>query len=260
MQTYFLLSLFLTPVFIVSLQTSFLGNDISVNTHSIESTIEPPLSDYQKRVLELQNWERPNGPIKIALQAGHWQRENAPDEFPNLANNTGASAAGVNEVDLNLKIAREVQSKLEEKGFLVDVLPATIPPDYYADIFIAIHGDGSPNTAKNGFKSSEARFDYTGKGKVLSQIMDEEYKKATGLAKDPNISRNMLYYYAFNWYRYEHALHPMTVGIIFETGFISNPSDRYFLTNNTIKSVDGLTNGILAYIDQSELTTSASIE
>lgn len=246
-----------TTVFLVVL--AFMMHDIvleqkSIAVDSASSLIEQPLSSYQKMMLELQNWERPEGPITVALQAGHWMREEAPSEFPNLASNTGAEAGGVREVDINLDIANKVKPILEEEGVEVDILPATIPPDYYADVFVAIHADGSPNKSKTGYKASSSRFDLTGQGETFSRLMEDEYGKATGLRRDPNISRNMLYYYAFNWRRYEHSLHPMTVGVILETGFVSNDKDRYFLTNHTDKSVEGVVNGVMQYLEQSSLS------
>jgi hypothetical protein len=39
-------------------------------------------------------------------------------------------------------------------------------------------------------------------------------------------------YYAFAWWRYEHAIHPMTPSAIAETGFMSNYSDRRLLIDN----------------------------
>lgn len=235
------------------------GVAASFNTQSLPSpepvkqTVRQILSPYEQLMLELQDWERPEGPIKVALQAGHVDNHLAPDEFPNLAQNTGAEAGGVREVDYNLEIAELVKPLLEEKGVEVEILPAVIPPDYYADIFISIHADGSENTSKRGYKAAASRFDITGQAADFAEIMNTSYGEATGLEYDPNVSRNMLYYYAFNWRRYEHSLHPKTVGILLETGFLTNTRDRTFLLNNKDKTVQGIVNGIMSYIEQSSL-------
>lgn len=227
-------------------------NSIQENT-TVEQASESFLSPAERIKKELEYWKRPEGPLKIALQVGHLNNQDAPAEFPNLAKNTGAEAGGIKEVEFNLEIAERVKAELEEKGLLVELLPAVIPPDYYADLFVAIHADGSDNKNKRGFKASGSRFDLTKKANAFADIIQEEYQKSTGLSRDPNISRNMLYYYAFNWLRYEHSLHPMTVGIILETGFLTNPYDRAFLQKNKDKTVSGIVNGINRYITENDL-------
>jgi N-acetylmuramoyl-L-alanine amidase len=222
--------------------------------------IEEPLSEWDEYLTALRNWERPEGPITIALQAGHWKHEEAPEEFPNLATNTGASAGGVNEVEVNLMLAEQVKPLLEEKGLVVEILPATIPPEYYADLFVSIHGDGSTDRTKTGYKASGSWYDLTRKASTFAEIMEQAYGASTGLAKDSNISNRMKGYYAFNWRRYEHSLHPMTVGIILETGFITNTSDRALLVNQSEKSVEGIVNGIITYIEQSNLRHLLQVE
>ena len=41
------------------------------------------------------HWQRPDGPLRVGLQAGHWQAAEAPEELAKLRVNTGASAGGV---------------------------------------------------------------------------------------------------------------------------------------------------------------------
>jgi hypothetical protein len=67
---------------------------------------------------------------------------------------------------------------------------------------------------------------------------------------DPNITRNMRGYYAFNSRRYEHSIHPMTPGAIVETGFITNASDRRIIVNNPKKSAEGIANAILLFLKE----------
>mgnify|MGYP006198669713 CR=1 FL=1 len=58
------------------------------------------------------------------------------------------------------------------------------------------------------------------------QVLNEAYGEATALPFYPTITRRMRGYYAFNSRRYHHALHPMTVGVIIETGFLTSARDR----------------------------------
>jgi N-acetylmuramoyl-L-alanine amidase len=135
----------------------------------------------------------------------------------------------MSESDVAQSIIDEAAAILREKGVVVDILPATIPHDYTADAFVAIHADDHTDSSKSGYKFTGPRRDYTGKTQELVRLLEEKYEKATGLKKDPNITRNMRGYYAFAWWRYEHAIHPMTPGAIAETGFMSNQGDLRLL-------------------------------
>lgn len=69
-----------------------------------------------------------------------------PDELAKLRTNDGATALPFTEVAVNQKIAEETDNILREKGYVVEILPATVLPKYFANLFIAIHADG--NTIK----------------------------------------------------------------------------------------------------------------
>src|SRR5690606_11223568 len=115
---------------------------------------------------------------------------------------------------------------LEAAGYAVDILPTTIPPGYHADVFIAIHADGNANPSLSGYRAAAPRRDATGQARRLAGLLTHTYGAATGLRHYPQVTRRMRGYYAFNSRRYRHALHPMTVGVILETGFLTNPRDR----------------------------------
>lgn len=201
----------------------------------------------------LSGWERPEGPTKVALQVGHWKSNEAPEEQKRLRGNTGASGGGKSEWEVNLRIAEGTAELLKEKGIEVEILPTTIPPEYFADVFVSIHADGSLDTSKSGYKAAAPRRDMTGNADDLLKLVEEEYEKATGLLKDPNVTRNMRGYYAFGWWRYDHAVHPMTTSIILETGFISSPQDRELIVDKPEIAAKGLTEGVLKYLASENL-------
>lgn len=201
----------------------------------------------------LQNWKRPEGPAKVALQVGHWKNEEVPEELHKLRGNTGASGGGKTEWEVNYDIALRTKTLLESQGITVELLPATVPESYWADVFVAIHADGSLDPEKSGYKLAAPRRDYTGNADELLKTIETTYGKATGLTLDPNVTRNMRGYYAFSWWRYEHAVHPMTASVILETGFLSSPSDRQLLLDNPQASAEGLANGIIAYLEAEKL-------
>ena len=53
----------------------------------------------------LRDWQRPSGPAKVALQAGHLKNEEVPEELEGLRGNTGATGGGKSESEVNLAIA-----------------------------------------------------------------------------------------------------------------------------------------------------------
>lgn len=197
----------------------------------------------------LGGWKRPDGPTKVALQVGHWKNDELPEELEKLRGNSGATGGGKSEWEVNYEIAMETKKILEGKGIVVDLLPTAIPKNYYADVFVAIHADGHPDITRSGFKAAAPRRDLTGKANTLVDLIKLEYGKATGLAWDEEtITRNMRGYYAFSWWRYEHAVHPMTVSAILETGFLSSWSDQELLIQNPKLPAQGLASAIISFI------------
>ena len=73
------------------------------------------------------DWEPPEGPVRIALQAGHWRADEAPRELSGLRGN-GTSWRDTEEWESNLEIARTAGAMLEQMGYEVDILPAVVPP------------------------------------------------------------------------------------------------------------------------------------
>jgi hypothetical protein len=200
------------------------------------------------------NWKRPEGPIRIGLQAGHWKTNEMPEEQQKIMEaGGGTTGQGVPEWQIALNIAEETKKILEEKGYVVDILPATVPEKYLADAFVSIHADGNLSPLIKGYKVAAYRRDRTGNANKLSDFIDTEYPKATNFVKDPSISRNMTGYYAFNSRRYTHAIHPMTPGVIVETGFATNYSDVSVLINHPEIPARGIANGIISFIESLDI-------
>ncbi len=210
--------------------------------------VEVPLSMEEAMRRQLADWKRPEGPARVTLQAGHWKAAEAPEELKNLRAN-GTSGGGKAEWEVNLEIAQKAAKLLEARGLIVEILPTTIPPNHYADAFVAIHADGNPDTSVSGYKAAAPRRDLSGKAKTLSELLDTHYEVATGLPYDPNVTRNMRGYYAFNWRRYEHALHPMTPAAILETGFLTNAHDRRVIVSGQEKAAKGIYDAITAFLE-----------
>jgi N-acetylmuramoyl-L-alanine amidase len=197
---------------------------------------------------DLTEWERPNVPPRVGLQVGHWQRENLPQELESLKDNTGATGGGKIEAEVALQIALEAKDILEANGVVVDILPSTVPVDYWADVFISIHADGSVDPTKSGYKVAAPWRDVTGKAERLSSLLEESYGDVTGMVLDTNVTQNMRGYYAFNWVKYDHAIHPMTPATILETGFLTSPKDQRLLIGKPTIPAEGLAEGVLNFL------------
>lgn len=197
---------------------------------------------------DLVNWQRPEGPVKIALQVGHLNSSELPDELERLRLNSGTSGGGKIEWEVNWNIAQQAKKLLEAEGYLIDILPATVPKAYWADIFVSIHADGNLNYRLNGFKVAASNMDYTGKAQGLAELIEKEYANKTKMPIDSNITDNMRFYYAFNWRRFNNSIHPMTTAVILETGYLTSPKDRRIIVNNPKLPALALTESLVKYI------------
>ena len=192
------------------------------------------------------DWEPPEGPTRIALQAGHWKAADAPRELSGLRDN-GTAWQGTAEWEINLAIAETTAGLLRELGYEVDILPAVVPPGYRAHLFIAIHADGSNDPNATGYRVASPSRDATGRASRFAELLGKSYGEATSIRRLPTVTHRMRNYYAFNFRRYEHALHPMTVGVIIETGFITSARDRRVILNEPEKAARGIVNAIVEF-------------
>lgn len=218
-----------------------------------EPTQTVPIGFAEKyTVEELNDWQRPAGPLRVGLQVGHLRNDEVPEELSGLTKNgAGATWGNVTERDTMEVIAELAAEELRAEGIEVDVLPTTVPPGYVADAFISLHADGNRNEGVRGYKTAHFTHDYSGRSPLLEEFVNGAYGAATQLPEDPSVTYYMTGYYAFNWWRYEHALHPMTPAVILETGFITNATDRRFLTEEPEVAAAGIARGVLDYLNSS---------
>ncbi len=182
----------------------------------------------------------------MTLQAGHWHANDLPDELQHLSGHTGASAAGANEVDINVAVAQLTAKRLQERGYNVEVLDANVPVSYTTDLFLALHADGNASARWRGFKAV-APWVSVPASDSFAGILYEEYGKATGLPSDALTSEAMADYYAFNPVRYRHAITPGVPAALLEMGFVTNPEDRKALTTRQDDLAWGIANAVDRY-------------
>lgn len=200
----------------------------------------------------------PGTPPRVGLQVGHLNSHELPDELAQLRTSTGARWGSVSEPELNLSIVNRTKPLLEAEGVVVDVIPATVPPSYDADAFVAIHADGSSRTSARGWKV--ATFWYASSAsKALLGTVAASYGPGTGLPQDPNVTFNMKGYYAFNYRRYVHAIARTTPAIILEMGFMTNAADRAVLFGAPDRVAGAIAAGILTYLRQRDPNDGAAL-
>ena len=222
-----------------------------------------------------------SGVPRVGLQVGHWRAAEVPDELRRLRGQTGAYAAGVSEVEVNLLVAEQVRALLTPLGIAVDLLPATISPGYLADAFVSLHADGAASSQVAGFKAARAEWrdrswllrwrrenptassnrelwrdvwqrapiiDRNPLDQALLHHMLNNYGAVTGLPRSPNVSYNMTGYYAFNSRRYRHTVSQDTPAIILEMGYLTNPFERRFLTQRPEVPARGVALALLWFL------------
>ena len=189
-------------------------------------------------------------PWRVGLQIGHLDSAQLPDELRRLRSSTGAYAAGVKEVEVNRAVAEAAAALLEDAGIDVTVLPATIPPAFAADAFVSVHADGNRNSGVRGYKISPPWRASPASRKLVASLL-EHYGEATGLPRDLNgVTYRMRGYYAFNNYRYRHAITLTTPAAIVEMGYLTNDADREYLLAHPDEAAAGVVAGILAFLEQ----------
>lgn len=218
------------------------------NTFAMSQPIVPPRPGDPPGYTRLPAPKVEGGPRRIGIQIGHWQTENVPPELRRLEVQTGTSWDGITEVEVTMPIANRAAELLRSHGYVVDIIPTTVPQGYLADAFVALHMDGDGTGENSGFKLAHG----SRRGPYEQQLLEDikaEYGSATGLAWDPeHISRNMLGYFAFNWQRYRSATSPFTPSVILELGFLSNDGDRALMMDRSDLVARAIANGIERFL------------
>jgi hypothetical protein len=213
-------------------------------------TILPGTKDDPPGYVRITAPKVPDGPRRVGIQAGHWMTDNVPPELQHLETQTGASWAGINEVDIDLDIAQRVAALLQSKGLVVDVLPTTVPAGYVADAVVALHMDSDGVGEVSGFKLAHGRRRSPYEDQLLSDVQ-AEYAAATGLEQDQGrVTQAMSQYYLFAWNRFRSSTSPFTPSVILEMGYLSNDGDRALMINKADVVATGIANGILRFLGE----------
>jgi N-acetylmuramoyl-L-alanine amidase len=193
----------------------------------------------------------PTGPRRIGIQVGHLDTDQVPAELgTRIIYQTGTSWGGIDEVDVNLDIAQRIKAQLTARGYIVDIIPTTVPAGYLADVFLALHADGDGTGENSGFKLAHGSRRGPHEDRLVA-LLQAEYGAATGLAYDAeHVTRAMTAYYAFNWGRYQHAAAAHTPAAILEMGYLSNGHDRDVMVNHADEVATSVVSGIQKFLDE----------
>ena len=183
----------------------------------------------------------PQPQLRIGLVAGHAGNDSGAVCYDNNG------AVDITEADVNLKIASLVRDSLVAQGYQVDLLNEfdTRLNGYRAVALVSIHNDSCEyvNDEATGYKvaaSLETR-DVNRAQRLIGCLIDR-YHQSTGMTfHAASITADMTEYHAFS------EIDPNTITAIIETGFLN--LDREILTEHTDQVAEGVTQGILCFVN-----------
>ncbi len=172
----------------------------------------------------------------IVLDPGHGGRD------------PGATANGINEKDLNLKISARLYILLKNLGFKVKMTRSDdrylslgdkvkIANDESADVFISIHCNAASSYKANGIES--LYYPGSDKGKILAKeiqhnMIDKLNRTNRGVKTKPDL------------FVLKYTSMP---AVLIECGFITNPEERKLLTTDRYRNdiAAAITDGVGEY-------------
>jgi N-acetylmuramoyl-L-alanine amidase len=191
----------------------------------------------------------PQPQLRIGIVAGHNGNDSGAvctDEDGNVT---------LTEAHVNMEIATRVRDSLATQGYQVDLLNEfdTRLNGYRAVALVSIHNDSCEyiNDQATGFKvaaSMDTRD--VNRAQRLTACLTDRYQRITGLTFHAgSITGDMREYHAFS------EIDPNTITAIIETGFLN--LDQETLTNETDRVAEGVTQGILCFINNENVIPTA---
>jgi N-acetylmuramoyl-L-alanine amidase len=169
-------------------------------------------------------------------------------------NDSGSVCAdGFTEAQLNMDVATRVQKDLIAAGLDVDLLKEFDHrlTNYQATALVSIHADSCDyiNDQATGFKVASALANpRPERAARLTACLRNRYAQATNLPLHNSITIDMTSYHAFD------EINPETTAAIIEVGFLN--LDRQLLTQKTDLVAKGVTDGILCFIRNEDVSPS----
>ena len=192
----------------------------------------------------------PRGRPLIGIVVGHWD---------DTTKDPGSVCADIplTEFEVNQNVATRVQDLLIAKNIDVELLKEFDPrlSGYKASALISIHADSCDyiNDQATGFKVAAAMSNPQPQLSArLTACLRQRYQQDTGLQPHNSITADMSSYHAFD------EIDKNTTAAIIEVGFLN--LDRDILTQGVDKVAQGVTDGILCFINNESIPFSVTPE
>lgn len=203
-------------------------SELSIAQATSQATLEPT-------GLPTPNWFR-----RIGIVAGHRGPEGDPG---------AVCPDGLTEASINFEVAQRVVRNLRGLGYSVDLLDEfdSRLDNYQAAALVSIHANtcqtwpGGEVVSGYLIAAAAARESARGEDNTLVECVARYYQQATGLQRREGTTVDMTDYHTFR------EIHSLTPASIIELGFML--ADRALLTEQTDALAQGITDGILCFLD-----------
>jgi N-acetylmuramoyl-L-alanine amidase len=191
--------------------------------------------------------------LLVGVVAGH----SGPNRTTGLPDPGAVCPDGLTELEVNMAIAEEVVSLLEQTGFRAELLEEydSRLNGYRAVAIVSIHADACLpiNDEATGFKVAAALdTQVPDRAQRLVTCLVDRYARATSMNYHAtSITRDMTQYHTF------YEIDSEVPAAIIEAGFLF--LDRDFLTENPDIAARGIVDGILCYVNNEPADASGSL-
>lgn len=180
----------------------------------------------------------PNWAQRVGIVSGHRGPQNDPG---------AVCPDGLTEAEINFNVSQLVVRNLRGRGYTVDLLDEfdTRLDNYQAAALLSIHANTCQDFGEHvsGFliAGPAARVSSRGNDELLVNCIARHYGLASGLQRREGVTVDMTHYHTFR------EIHPHTPAAIVELGFML--ADRVLLTEHTDLLAQGLTDGLLCFLE-----------
>jgi len=227
---------------------------------------EPATNAAQSRTAD----EKPSRQSVVCIDPGHQARADSTPEpigpgsttvKPSVTGGATGTTTRVPESEIALQVSMNLKSELEARGIKVVMTRTTndvnlsnsqraqIANDAKADLFVRIHGDGSPDSSSAGLSTL-----FPGKNKWTEPICADS-KEAAGCIQSATVRstgavdrgiKARVDLSGFNWSK--------VPSVLVECGFLSNPVEDRLLASPHYqdKLASGIADGVVEYLESGE--------